>query len=219
MAPRLEGPPGPAGGPPVMGLKRPSRRIASMPSSTSSVVRVKRTSRPDRTVWSWSTPRRCGAGSTCTGEICEIAGIGPVPVEAAIELLGQGSLQFLLKEGTDIRCVTRSNRDLAQKTAMALTARDRVCVVPGCGKRLGLEGDHIVEFEHDGPTTYDNLARICPAHHAMKTYGKWTLSGGVGKWKWTPPARPLSAGAISRTRRVATAKAKGNAVRNNRRQT
>jgi hypothetical protein len=158
-------------------------------------------------------------GSTSTGEICEIAGIGPVPVEAAIELLGQGSLQFLLKEGTDIRCVTKSSRDLAQKTAMALVARDRFCVIPGCGKRLGLEGDHIVEFEHDGPTTYDNLARICPAHHAMKTYGNWTLSGSVGKWKWTPPARPLSAGAISRTRRVATAKAKGKAVRNNRRQT
>ena len=105
--------------------------------------------------------RRRGAAAwlDVTGEICEIAGIGPVPVEAAIELLGQGSLQFLLKEGTDIRCVTRSSRDLAQKTAMALIARDRVCVVPGCGKRLGLEGDHIVEFEHDGPTTYDNLAR------------------------------------------------------------
>ena len=65
-------------------------------------------------------------GSTSTGEICEIAGIGPVPVEAAIELLGQGSLQFLLKEGTDIRCVTKSSRDLAQKTAMALAAH-----VPG----------------------------------------------------------------------------------------
>ncbi len=158
-------------------------------------------------------------GSTRTGEICEIEGIGPVPVEAAVELLGEGSLRFLLKEGTDIRTVTKSSRDLAQKTARALMARDRVCVVPGCGKRLGLEGDHLVEFEHDGPTTYDNLARICPAHHAMKTHGHWTLSGSAGQWKWTPPARPPSAGAISRARRVATAKAKGRSDRNTPRQT
>jgi len=145
-------------------------------------------------------------GSTRTGEVCEIDGIGPVPVEAATELLGEGNLQFVIKEATDIRSVTKSSRDLAQKTAMALVARDRSCVVPGCGKRLGLEGDHVVEFRSDGPTTYENLARLCPAHHAMKTYGKWQLSGRPGYWKWTPPAKPPSAGAIARARRVVTAR-------------
>lgn len=145
-------------------------------------------------------------GSTRTGEVCEIDGIGPVPVEAATELLGEAGLQFLVREGTDIRSVTKTSRDLAQKTAMALIARDRTCVVPGCGKRLGLEGDHVVEFGSGGPSTYENLARLCPAHHAMKTYGKWRLSGRPGSWKWTPPAKPMSAGAIARTRRVVTAR-------------
>jgi hypothetical protein len=155
-------------------------------------------------------------GSTRTGEICEIDGIGPVPVEAAVELLGEGSLQFVIKEGTDIKTVTTSSRDLAQKTAMALIVRDRVCVVPGCGKRLGLQVDHCtIDYKDGGPTTYENLARLCPSHHAMKTYGKWSLSGRPGKWKWTPPSKPPSAGAISRARRVATAKA----ARNNPRQT
>jgi hypothetical protein len=156
-------------------------------------------------------------GTTRTGEVCEIDGIGPVPVEAAVELLGEGSVQFIVKEGTDIRTVTKASRDLAQKTAMALLARDRTCVVPGCGKHLGLEGDHLVEFAHDGPTSYENMARLCPAHHAMKSHGHWTLSGGPGRWKWTPPARPPSAGAISRARRLAAAKAK--ATRNRPRRT
>ena len=61
-------------------------------------------------------------GSTRAGETCEIDGIGPVPVDTAVELLGEGTVQFIIKEGTDIRSVTKSSRDLAQKTAMALVA-------------------------------------------------------------------------------------------------
>ncbi len=153
-------------------------------------------------------------GTTTTGEVCEIEGIGPIPVEAAVDLLGAGSLKFLVKEGKDIRTVTRSTRDLAQKTAAALLARDRVCVVPGCGKRLGLEGDHCeVDYSDDGPTTLSNLARLCGPHHAMKTYGKWKLTGGPGNWKWITPPKPPSAGAIARARRVATAKADRNRLR------
>jgi len=148
-------------------------------------------------------------GTTVTGEVCEIEGIGPVPVEAAVELLGQGALQFLIREGRDIATVTRSSRDLAQKTAAALLARDRICVVPGCGKRLGLEGDHcMVDYSLDGPTTLSNLARLCAAHHDMKTHGGWSLRGEPGNWKWVPPARPPSAGVIARTRRLAAARAK-----------
>jgi len=153
-------------------------------------------------------------GTTATGEICEIAGIGPVPVEAAVELLGQGAVQFLVKEGQDIATVTRSSRDLAQKTAVALWARDRVCVVPGCGKQMGLQGDHcFVDYSDEGPTELANLALLCPAHHDMKTHGGWKITGKPGKWMWIPPARPPSAGAIARTRRVAAAKATRNRLR------
>jgi hypothetical protein len=147
-------------------------------------------------------------GTTTTGEICEIAGIGPVPVEAVRELLGEGCMEFVLTEGTDVRAVTRASRDLAQKTATALAARDRVCVVPGCGKRLGLEADHCkVDFARGGATSIDNLARLCGPHHAMKTHGGWKLGGGPGYWTWTPPPRAPSAGAIARARKVAAAKA------------
>ncbi len=148
-------------------------------------------------------------GTNTTGEICEIAGIGPVPVEAVQELLGEGSMEFVLTEGTDVRAVTKASRDLAQKTATALAARDRTCVVPGCGKRLGLEADHCtIDYAKGGATGIDNLARLCGPHHAMKTHGGWRLGGGPGEWTWTPPARVPSAGAIARARKVAAARAR-----------
>jgi hypothetical protein len=153
-------------------------------------------------------------GTTVTGEICEIEGIGPVPVHAAVELLGEGSLRFLVKEGTDIKTVTRASRDLAKKTAAALVARDRACVVPGCGKHLGLQADHChVDYADDGPTTYENLALLCPAHHDMKTHGGWKLAGEPGHWQWVPPPKPPTAGRIARQRKVTAAKAKATARR------
>jgi hypothetical protein len=146
-------------------------------------------------------------GTTTTGEICEIAGVGPVPVEAVTELLGEGSMEFLVMEGTDVRTVTKASRHLAQKTASALQARDRTCVVPGCGKSLGLQGDHcVVDYAAGGPTEIENLALLCSGHHDMKTYGGWKIAGGPGRWKWVPPKDPPSAGRIARARRVAAAR-------------
>ena len=63
----------------------------------------------------------------------------------------------------------------------------------------------------DGPTELDNLVRMCPEHHALKTFGGWRLEGTPGNFRWVPPAHPKSAGAISRARRVATARGKANA--------
>jgi hypothetical protein len=151
-------------------------------------------------------------GTNLSGEICEIDGIGPVPVEAVVELLGEGAAQILVKEGTDIRSVTSSSRRLAQKTLIALIARDRTCVVKDCGNHLGLERDHcVVDFAADGPTTFDNLARLCPRHHHMKTVGGWILRRGPDSWTLDPPPDPPSDGALGRARRLAAAKAKAKA--------
>lgn len=55
--------------------------------------------------------------------------------------------------------------------------------------------------------------RLCPEHHALKTYGGWRIEGGPGNWKWVAPARPKSAGAIARASKLATAKAKANVIK------
>jgi hypothetical protein len=116
-------------------------------------------------------------GTTEGDEICEIEGIGPVSVAAAKELLSEGGLQFLVKEGFDIKTVTRSTRVIRQAIDMALIVRDRECARPGCGNRVGLERDHWrVDYRHDGPSALDNLVRLCPSCHALKTEGARALT-------------------------------------------
>ena len=107
-------------------------------------------------------------------------------------------MQYLVREGFDITTVTKSTRVVAQCIDMALLVRDRTCVVPGCGRRLGLERDHFkIDYGDSGPTELKNLARLCTLHHDMKTHGGWRLRGGPGHWGWIPPAQPPSAGRIA----------------------
>jgi hypothetical protein len=63
----------------------------------------------------------------------------------------------------------------------AIEQRDRVCVVPGCGIASGLEIDHLVPFAQGGPTSIDNLQRLCKHHHRLKTTGRATLT----RWETT----------------------------------
>jgi hypothetical protein len=148
-------------------------------------------------------------GTTQRDELCEIEGIGPVSVDAATELIGGAGLQFVIKDGMDVRTVTGTTRVIRDRINIALLVRDRHCVVPTCGKRLGLERDHSkVDYAADGPTELANLARLCPACHNLKTNGGWKLGGGPGHWTWDPPAKPPSAGRINRQRKLSVAKAK-----------
>ena len=148
-------------------------------------------------------------GTTQGDELCEIEGIGPVSVAAATELLSEGGFQYVLKEGFDIKTVTKSTRVITNCIDMALIVRDRVCAVPGCGKAIGLERDHWrLDYGKEGPTELENLVRLCPAHHKLKTDGGWRLEGRPGAWKWVAPAKPPSAQQMARARKVAVAKAK-----------
>lgn len=127
-------------------------------------------------------------GSVSTGEICEIAGVGPVSVGVARELLCEGFLTLLVTDGADIRTVTSTTRSVPSRIEKALLLRDASCVVPGCGATERLEIDHWkTDFAWRGPTELANLCRLCPAHHAMKTRTGWQLVGCPGRWRWFPP--------------------------------
>jgi hypothetical protein len=148
-------------------------------------------------------------GSMTRGGTCEIDGIGVVSVEAATELLGQANVQFIVKDGVDIRTVTSATRAIPKRVEIALIARDRVCAKPGCGARFGLQIDHRdTDFSDGGPSEIENLVRLCRPHHDLKTYGGFRLEGRAPDWKWIPPAQPKSAGYIARARRLASIKAK-----------
>ena len=109
--------------------------------------------------------------------------------------------------------MTRSNRYVDTHLDTALLVRDRVCARPGCGNRLGVERDHWrVDYKDGGPTELDNLVRLCPTCHDMKTNGGWKLTGGPGHWGWVAPANPPSAGFIARRRKLTAAQAQAGLI-------
>lgn len=120
-------------------------------------------------------------------ETCEIAGIGPIPVATARALSSDAILSAVLTEGADVKAVAHLGRTIPARLRTALQARDAECAVPGCHNRHRLEIDHIQPFAEGGPTSLDNLARLCRPHHHMKTNLGFRVIGGPGKWKWIAP--------------------------------
>jgi hypothetical protein len=69
----------------------------------------------------------------------------------------------VIKDGIDVRTVTGTTRVIRDRINIALLVRDRHCVVPTCGKRLGLERDHCqVDYAADGPTEMANFGPPVP---------------------------------------------------------
>lgn len=54
--------------------------------------------------------------------------------------------------------------------------RDGVCLVPGCScAARRSEVDHTIEWQDGGTTDADNLALLCPKHHALKSLALFML--------------------------------------------
>ena len=135
-------------------------------------------------------------GHTEHGEICEIAGVGPVAVATATEYLGEAFLKLLVVDGVDIKTVAHMGRHIPAPLRTAVEERDRVCQVPTCDMSLGLEIDHIKPFSEGGPASLENLVRLCKRHHLQKTHDGYRLekienrprNGAKGTpWRWRPP--------------------------------
>ena len=141
-------------------------------------------------------------GNISNGEICEIPGVGPVSVTWAREILGAALLDLVITDGVDVTTVVRLGRHVPTALLTAILERDQCCVVPGCGKRLGLENDHWqVDFADGGPISYDNIARVCTYHHRLKTHQGWALTQENGQWRFDPPEAVRGGGPIGRKRR------------------
>ena len=137
-------------------------------------------------------------GHTEHGEICEIAGVGPIPVATATEYLGEAFLKLLILDGTDIKTIAHMGRAIPAKLRTGIEERDRVCQVPTCDVTLGLEIDHIKPFAEGGPTTFENLVRLCKRHHLQKTHDGYRLEkievemakredSPERRWAWRAP--------------------------------
>ncbi len=137
-------------------------------------------------------------GHTEEGEICEIAGVGPIPVATATEYLGEAFLKLLILDGVDIKTVEHMGRHIPAPLRTALDDRDRVCQVPTCDVSIGLEIDHIVPFAEGGAASLENLVKLCRRHHLQKTHDGYQLErievetaeregASEARWAWRAP--------------------------------
>jgi len=118
----------------------------------------------------WSAARR---GYTLPGERCEIAGVGPVPVEVALDFDADPFIKAVIRDGTDIRTVVHYGRHIPAELMTALEARGRVCCVSGCSNDGYIEVDHaLIDHAKGGPLALWNTQWLCKHHHRLKTANK-----------------------------------------------
>jgi len=117
------------------------------------------------------------SGDTEEDEICEIVGVGPVPVAVVRKLADDAFFKALITDGTDVLAISHLSRTIPVRMRTALEELYPECVVAGCHVDRHLQIDHNVPVEERGPTALWNLNRVCNHHHALKTKGNLRLDG------------------------------------------
>jgi hypothetical protein len=110
------------------------------------------------------------------GELCEIAGQGPVPLRVVADAIDGGALVAALSlKGTEIDKVIHLGRrpTALQRTALKWDNRG-VCTVEGCNNPVA-EIDHVDDWAHTHVTRLRDLAGLCKHHHQLKTHHGYTL--------------------------------------------
>jgi hypothetical protein len=131
--------------------------------------------------------RKGGVGD---GELCEIAGVGPISVSAARELLGDSILKLVITRGADVVSVTHLGRGPTVAQQIALLWANPVCCVQGCNRVRRLEWDHRLPWAEVRETVLANLDGPCEFHHARKTRDGWALVEGTGRRPMVAPSDP-----------------------------
>jgi hypothetical protein len=121
------------------------------------------------------------------GERLDLDGI-PIPVTLARALLGDAKLILMAREGNEITKISSPKRGIPIALRRSVERRYPRCGVGGCGQDQRLQIDHIVGVTEGGPTSKDNLWRLCPHHHTLKTlYGWRVITGPDGTHHLVPP--------------------------------
>lgn len=129
-------------------------------------------------------------GTTEPGEVCEIAGVGPIPVSAARKLSSDPILKALITDGVDVRAISHLGRAIPARLRTALEELYPECAVAGCHVDRHLEIDHTEPVAVGGLTELANLTRLCPHHHDVKHARNLRLVGTGTDRRLEPPRRP-----------------------------
>lgn len=121
-------------------------------------------------------------------ELCEVTGLGPIPVEVARRLLGDAVLKLVITKGDAVAHVTSLTRGPTQAMRYALLWTSPTCVVEGCSRTI-VEHDHRygAEYKDTRHTRLDETDRVCHTHHSLHTHQGWALVPGTGKRLMVPP--------------------------------
>ncbi len=112
-------------------------------------------------------------GHTHPGEVCQVIGGGPVPVELAHELGKDAFLKAVLHDGVEIHTIKHFGRHFPAELRTALDLGPVPAFTGAqcgqCGSRFGLEYDHINPVANQGETSYSNVRALCWDDHQAKT--------------------------------------------------
>ncbi len=127
--------------------------------------------------------------TTGPGEVCEIVGIGPVPVFVVQKLAADAILKALITDGTDVRSVSHLGRTIPARLRTALEELQPECVIAGCHVDRHLEIDHDTPVCEGGRTEIENLNRVCHHHHDQKHAEHLRIVGEGTAKRFVPATR------------------------------
>ncbi|HEV2758541.1 MAG TPA: DUF222 domain-containing protein [Acidimicrobiales bacterium] len=128
-------------------------------------------------------------GYAMSGEVCELAGFGPVAVSAVRDLLDTSNpfLAAVVTKGEQVVGVAHLGRRPTAAQESALEWLYPTCAVEGCPATTWLENDHRLDWAKTRFTVLDLLDRLCTHHHDLKSLDGWGLVPGHGKRPFVPP--------------------------------
>jgi hypothetical protein len=129
-------------------------------------------------------------GSVEGDEVCEISGLGPIPVDVARELLGDAILKLVITKGVDVANVTHLGRSPTIAQKVALWWRSPCCEIVECVRTQRLENDHGPDWAETHHTRYEELRRLCGHCHWLKTVLGWAIIEGTRGPVMVPPDEP-----------------------------
>ena len=131
-------------------------------------------------------------GWAVANEVCEIAGLGPVPVSAVRAMMASGDafLAGVVTKGVDVANVFHLGRKPTTYQDTALDWSAPTCTTEGCNNGIRLETDHRNDWAETKVTLLRWLERHCEHCHDKKTRSGWALVDGTGKRPMVPPEDP-----------------------------
>ncbi|HEY8218454.1 MAG TPA: hypothetical protein VIH82_15050 [Acidimicrobiia bacterium] len=122
------------------------------------------------------------------GGVCEIKGVGPVPVATARELMGDALLTVVVKRGVDVTTIAHDgSKTMPVAVRRAVLARDPECVVDVCSAP-STEVHHKDWRSHGGKHSTKNCVGTCGWCHDLVHYHGYTLEpNGDGTYHLRAP--------------------------------